>query len=157
MEEGRLGKTHHDGEVIIREGDLGDRMFIIQSGRVCVTQNAGGKEILLAELKEGDFFGEMAIIEQEVRSATVNAAGEVSLLGIDKKNFLRRVHEAPSLAYRILQKMSQKIRELTIEVTRLKAGLYSSGPAELTCRQVVGRLAGSCRLWPATLRPRRRG
>lgn len=120
MDEGKLGKTYRDGEAIIREGELGDRMFIIQSGRVRVSRNINGNEVALAELKAGDFFGEMAIIDREVRSATVSAIGEVRLLSIDKKNFLRRVHEDPSLAYRVIHKMSQKIRELDVELTRLK-------------------------------------
>ncbi len=99
---------------------MGDRMYIIQSGRVRVTRVIDDQEIQLAELREGDFFGEMAIIDREVRSATVSATGEVRLLSIDKKNFLRRIHEDPSLAYRVLQRMSQKIRELDAELTQLK-------------------------------------
>jgi CRP-like cAMP-binding protein len=123
MEDGRLGKNYPDGTAIICEGEPGDRMFIIQSGRVRVTRKAGdGTEIHLIQLKEGDFFGEMALIEGEVRSATVRAVGEVSLLSIDKRNFHRRVHEDPSLAYRILERMSQRVRDLTAEVARLKAG-----------------------------------
>ncbi len=121
MEDGKLGKTYSDGEVIVREGEMGDRMFIIQSGRAHVTRLVDGQEIRLTELKEGDFFGEMAIIDREVRSATVSAIGEVRLLSIDKKNFLRRVHEDPSLAYQVLQRMSQKIRDLSAELTELKA------------------------------------
>lgn len=120
MEEGKLGKTYTDGEAIVREGETGDRMFIIQSGRVRVSRSMNGNEVELAQLKAGDFFGEMALIDREVRSATVSAIGEVRLLSIDKKNFLRRVHEDPSLAYRVIQKMSQKIRELDEALTRLK-------------------------------------
>lgn len=121
MDEGKLGKIYPDGEIIAREGEVGDRMFIIQSGRVLVTREANGVEIPLVELKEGDFFGEMALIEREVRSATVRAVGEASLLSIDKKSFLRRVHEDPSLAYRILERMSRRIRELTVEIAQLKS------------------------------------
>lgn len=122
MEEGKLGKTYQDGTVIVREGDVGDQMFVVQSGRVRVTCKGDGGEIPLVELGEGDIFGEMALIEKEVRSATVVALGEVRLLSIDKKSFLRRVHEDPSLAYRILLRMSHRIRELTNEVAQLKAG-----------------------------------
>jgi CRP/FNR family cyclic AMP-dependent transcriptional regulator len=122
MDEGKLGKIYSDGAIIAKEGEVGDRMFIIQSGRVRVTREANGVEIPLVELKEGDFFGEMALIEREVRSATVRAVGEASILSIDKKSFLRRVHEDPSLAYRILERMSRRIRELTIELAQLKSG-----------------------------------
>ncbi len=120
MEDGKLGKTYSDGKIIVRQGEVGDRMFVIQSGRVRVTRAVDGREVVLAELKEGDFFGEMAIIDREERSATVSAVGDVRLLSIDKKNFLRRIHDDPSLAYRVLQRMSQKIRELDAELTQLK-------------------------------------
>ena len=121
MEEGRLGKLYPDGEIIFREGEVGDRMFIVQSGRVRITTAATGTHVVLNELREGYFFGEMAIIGREVRSATVRAAGEARLLSIDKKSFLRRVHEDPSLAYRILERMSKRIRELTVELAQLKS------------------------------------
>ena len=119
MEDGKLGKIYRDGETIVRQGEIGDRMYIIQEGRVRVTRSSGDRETQLAELRAGDFFGEMAIIDKEVRSATVSAIGEVRLLSIDKKNFLRRIHEDPSLAYRVVQKMSQTIRELDAELTQI--------------------------------------
>lgn len=61
-----------------------------------------GQEIRLELLGEGEIIGEMAIFENEVRSATVRASGQARLLTVDKRNFLRRVHEDPSLAYRIV-------------------------------------------------------
>ncbi len=73
-------------------------------------------------LGEGDFFGEMALFEREARSATVRALGEVRVLTVDKRTLLRRINEDPSLAFRIVQKMSGRIRELNTEVVRLKAG-----------------------------------
>lgn len=63
----------------------------------------------------------MALFDREVRSATVRAVGEVRVLSVDKRTFLRRVHEDPSLAFRILQKMSQRVRELSAELASFKA------------------------------------
>ncbi|GAH40492.1 unnamed protein product, partial [marine sediment metagenome] len=120
METGALGKVYRDGEIIVRQGDAGDCMYVIQAGQVEVLQEKNDKEVRLAVLGEGDFFGEMALFEHEVRSATVRALGEVRVLTIDKRTFLRRIHEDPSLAFRIVQKMSQRIRELNTEVVRLK-------------------------------------
>lgn len=116
---GTLGKVYKPGEVIVRQGDAGDCMYIIQSGKVEVIRESQGKEVRLAELGEGEFFGEMALFEKEVRSATVRPLGEVRLLTIDKKMFLRKIHEDPSLAFRIMQKMSHRIRELNSELTRV--------------------------------------
>lgn len=120
METGALGKLYHDGEAIIREGETGDCMYVVQAGQVEVLRGNENKEVRLAVLNEGDFFGEMAIFEREVRSATVRAIGEVRVLTVEKKNFLRRIQEDPSLAYHIVQTMSHRIRELNAELVRIK-------------------------------------
>ena len=119
MKTDALGKKYEDGELIVQQGDVGDCMYIIQSGQVEVIQRQGDKEFCLALLSEGEFFGEMALFEREVRCATVRALGEVRVLTVDKKTFLRRVHEDPSLAFGILQKMSHRIRELDRTLVRI--------------------------------------
>lgn len=121
MNQGDLGKLYQDGEVILRQGEAGDRMYVVQAGQVEVLQEKEGKEIRLTLLGEGEIFGEMALFDREVRSATVRAVGEVMVLSVDKRTFLRRVHEDPSLAFRILQKMSQRVRELSAELASFKA------------------------------------
>ena len=119
---GALGKVYQDGEVIVRQGEVGDCMYVIQEGQVEVVLEKGGEEVHLAVRGEGEFVGEMAIFEREVRMATVRALGQARVLTIDQKNFLRRIHEDPSLAYRIVQTMSHRIRELSAEVAQLKGG-----------------------------------
>lgn len=121
MVTGGLGKVYGDGEAIVRQGEIGDCMYVIQTGQAEVIQGKEGNEVRLAVLEEGDVFGEMALFERMPRSATVRALGDVRVLTIDKKTFLRRVHEDPSLAFRILQKMSYRIRELDTELVRLKS------------------------------------
>jgi CRP-like cAMP-binding protein len=122
MVTGSLGKVYVDGEEIVRQGETGDCMYVIQTGQVEAIQGREGKEVRLAVLGVGDVFGEMALFERMPRSATVRALGEVRVLTIDKKTFLRQVHEDPSLAFRILQKMSYRIRELDTELFRLITG-----------------------------------
>lgn len=122
MGTGELGRVYHDGEVIIRQGEAGDCMYEIQGGKVEVIQEKSGKEVRLAVLGKGDFFGEMAIFEHDVRSATVRALGEVRALTIDKRTFLRRITEDPSLAFRIVERMSHRIREMNNKLVRLKTG-----------------------------------
>jgi CRP/FNR family cyclic AMP-dependent transcriptional regulator len=118
---GALGRVYEDGEIIVRQGEKGDCMYVIQKGEVEVVREEGGTEARLAVRGAGDFIGEMAIFEQDVRSATVRALGQARILTIDKKNFLRRIHEDPSLAYRMVQIMSRRIRELSAEVARLRS------------------------------------
>jgi len=121
MGKGDLGKTYGDGEVITRQGDAGDCMFVIQQGKVQVLMEKDGFETPLRVASEGEFMGEMAIFDREERSATLRALGEARLLTIDKKNFLKRVHKDPSLAFRLVQTMSKRVRDLSEEVARLKA------------------------------------
>lgn len=120
MNDGALGRTFRDGEVIIRQGDEGDFACVIQSGMVEVLREVDGKEVPIARRGEGEFFGEMSIFEKEVRMATVRAVGEVRVITVDRKNILRRIEEDPSLAFRIIQTMSRRIRELSGEVVRRK-------------------------------------
>jgi CRP/FNR family cyclic AMP-dependent transcriptional regulator len=120
IEKGALGKTYQDGEIITRQGDVGKVMYVIQQGKVEVIVESNGHETLLRVAEEGEFLGEMAIFDHEVRSATLRARGEVRVLTIDKKNFLKRIHVDPSLAFRIVQTMSQRVRELGDEVARLR-------------------------------------
>lgn len=120
MDQGALGRDYEDGEIIVRQGDVGDNMFVIQEGQVEVLSETDGSEIRLRVASEGEFMGEMAIFERVNRSATLRAIGKVRVLTIDKRNFLRRIHEDPSLAFRIVKNMSSRIRELSDEISRLK-------------------------------------
>ncbi len=118
MSSGELGKLYKDGEVIIRQGDVGTCMYVIQKGQVEVLLEDGDHEVHLALRREGDFFGEMALFDRDVRSATVRALGEARILTVDKRNFMRRIHEDPALAFRLVESMSLRIRELCEEVGR---------------------------------------
>jgi len=120
-ESGTLGKVYNNSEIIVKQGETGECMYVIQSGTVEIVQKNENKEVHLAELCENDFFGEMSIFEREVRSATVRAKGEVRVLTVDKKTLLGRIQEDPSLAFRIVQKMSSRIREMNIQLSRIKA------------------------------------
>lgn len=122
-----LGKVYHDGQVIIRQGDIGDSMFVIQEGQAQVLIEKDGEQTPLRVVKERELLGEMAVFEKEVRSATVRALGDVRVITIDKKNFLRRISEDPSIAFRIVQTMCRRVRALSDEVTRLKAELKAAG------------------------------
>ena len=123
MDKGALGKMYQDGEIIIRQGEVGNCMYVIQEGKVDVLIESDGKEVRIAVREQGDFIGEMAIFERDVRSATVRAVGPARVLTIDKKNFLRRISEDPSLAFRMVESMSHRIRELSNENAQLKGDI----------------------------------
>jgi CRP-like cAMP-binding protein len=118
MSIGALGKQYQDGECIVREGEPGDCMYIVQVGEVEVVKNGPAGEIVLDTLGPSDVFGEMSLFTKAKRSTTVRAKGPARALTIDKRGFMRRIHEDPSLAFRILQKLSERIEKLDREVVR---------------------------------------
>ena len=121
MSSGNLGRNYNEGDIIIREGEKGDTMYVIQTGSVEIYQTRDDVDIHLNYLNEGDFFGEMAIFDKPIRSASVRAVKNTRVLTIDKKNFLRRIHEDSSLAFNIIQNLSQRLRELDTHYARVTA------------------------------------
>ena len=115
-----LGHEYADREVICNQGEQGDRMFVIQTGNAEAVRIEGDSEVVLGELEAGDVFGEMSIFDKQPRSATVRAKGSTRVLTLDKRAFLKRVHEDPSLAYQIMKKMSLRIRRLDEKLMDLK-------------------------------------
>ena len=123
MDASALGKLYADGEVVVRQGDTGDCMYTVQEGQLEVLAKQGDRgEVRIAVMEKGAIFGEMAIFEHEVRSATVRALGPARVLTIDKKTFLRRVQEDPSLAFNLVRIMSQRIRKLSAQSGERRAG-----------------------------------
>lgn len=127
MRDNALGKVYADGEVILRQGEASERMYVIQEGKVEIVIEKDGKETILAVSKPGDFFGEMSIFERDVQMATVRALGAVRVLSVDRKNLMRRIHEDPSLGYQIIQKLSARNHALAAEVAHLQAWILEIG------------------------------
>ena len=107
-----LGLLYRDREIIIKQGTVGNCLYVIQQGKVEVIRENGGKEIVLAVLGEKEFFGEMALFEKDVRSCTVRAKGDTKVLTLDKKGLYITIQKDPSLAFRLLEKMSNRLREV---------------------------------------------
>lgn len=121
MAEGDLGRVYRDGEILVRQGEAGDCMYVIQEGQAEIFVEREGKEVLLRTADAGEVIGEMALFERVVRSASVRAKGNLRALTVDKRNFLKRINEDPSLAFRLVKMMSAKIREMSEEVARLRS------------------------------------
>ncbi|RLC41443.1 MAG: hypothetical protein DRH51_03125 [Candidatus Coatesbacteria bacterium] len=115
----KYGKVYKNGEVICKEGDKGDSMYIIYEGAVKITKRAHDKETTLAVLKEGDFFGEMAIIDREPRSASAIAEGETKIIELDERIFEEQIKSNPKIIMQILKKMSQRLREADRQIKTL--------------------------------------
>ncbi|NLI99100.1 Crp/Fnr family transcriptional regulator [bacterium] len=99
------------GEVLFKEGDTGEEMFFIRKGKIKVSLGEEDQEKVLAILKEGDFFGEMAVIDGSPRSATATAIEETDLLIIDKESFVSKINENPLIAY-VIEILAKRVRIL---------------------------------------------
>jgi CRP-like cAMP-binding protein len=111
MKNKKLGQRYKDGELIIKQGTTGNCLYVIQEGLVEVIKETPEGEVKVAELGETEFFGEMGLFEEDVRSCSVRALGDAKVLTIDKRNLYKSIHQDSSLAYRLLEKMSNRLRE----------------------------------------------
>lgn len=127
MSPGALGRTYRDGEVIVRQGEMGDGLFVIQEGQVEILSESDGEATRIRVAGKDELVGEMAVFERAPRSATMRALGEARVLTVDRTNFLRRLNEDPSLAFRLVETMSRRVRELSAEIVRLRTALRERG------------------------------
>ena len=105
----RFAKTYEPGEVIIAEYEPGDSFYLIQSGRVQLVKCVNGSKKNLDVLKPGEFFGEMAILDNSARSATCMAAGNVKCLEFNKENFELLITGNPQMALLLLKLFCKRI------------------------------------------------
>lgn len=105
----RFQKTYEDGQVIITEFENGETFYLIQSGTVQLTKCANDTNKNIDILKPGEFFGEMAILDNSPRSATCVAAGEVKCLEFNKENFELLIGGNPQLAIILLKLFCKRI------------------------------------------------
>jgi hypothetical protein len=100
------------GGEVFSEGDVGNDMFIIKAGEVEIFRASGGSHQQLALLEEGDFFGEMAVLEDEPRMASARAVSDCVLMRIDGSTFDQMVRHNPEIPVRMLRKLSRRLREM---------------------------------------------
>ena len=104
-------KPAEAGSVIVSQEEAGDALFVIASGKVkVVLYGETGREIILSILKAGDFFGEMALLDRQPRSANVVAIEDSQLLGLDREAFQTHLAAHPVTALAILAEMSRRLR-----------------------------------------------
>ena len=121
------------GTLIVREGDIGSEMFIIQQGQVRIWREFGGKQRELAILEKGDFFGEMALLEElPQRSASATALTDVVALQLTASDLDGLLRRKPEIAVRMMMKLSERLREANRryeEILGKRAELAAMAPA----------------------------
>ncbi len=108
-EEELFGSLYEKGCVIFNEGDPSDRMYIIQSGALKVTQQRGKHEELLTFLEKGDLVGEIALLDGNSRTATVKAITQSRLLAFTRESLLTHISKDPGVCHHILKALTSKI------------------------------------------------
>ena len=104
-------RSYPKNSVILFEDDPGDALYVVVQGSVKVVLiGEDGREVILSVLGQGDFFGDMALIDDEPRSAHVIAMEESALLVLRRDDFRRRVESSPGVAWALLQELSRRLR-----------------------------------------------
>lgn len=119
-----LTRTYPAGTVLFEEYDPGSRMYVIRRGKVKIARHNGEHEIVLAMLGPGEFFGEMALLENLPRSATATVTEDSELVEVDQRTFEEMVRGNVEIAVRIMRKLASRVRELD---RRLQHLLLESG------------------------------
>lgn len=143
-------RRYRRGEVVFREGDPGDWLFVVASGRLkVVVSSAQGDEMVLATLASPDTFGELALVDGGARSATVEAVEPTAVLVLTRAAFLDVLSERPALVEGLLGSLGGLIRRLTDQasdlvfldlpgrVAKLLLGLASEGDLQSATEHVI--------------------
>ena len=114
-----LPRRFGSGEVVFREGDASDTCYIIRQGHArAVREHADGRSITLAQFGPGDIFGELAMFDDERRSATVETLEETEALAILGGDMRRLLREHPAIAVKLLGALGRRLRETNERLAR---------------------------------------
>jgi CRP-like cAMP-binding protein len=105
----RFGREFSVGEVLFREGETGDEMFVIQNGQVRITKLVAGEQRPLATLGRGEFVGEMAILNEKPRTATATVVEDAKLLVIGAKTLELMISNNSEIAFRLIRKLARRL------------------------------------------------
>lgn len=116
-------RQYTSGEIIIRENDIGETAFVIEQGRVRVSKKRGGRTVFLAELGPGGTIGEMSMIDEKPRSATVTALEDTILREVHRNDFSEALQRESDAAIRLLRVIFERLREADARIAELASFL----------------------------------
>ena len=112
-------RSFQGGEAVFHEGDESDTCYVVRSGHVrAVREHTDGRTLTLATLGPGDIFGDLAIFDQERRSATVEALDDIEVVAILAADMRRMLGRHPDIAVKLLAALSRRLRETNERLTR---------------------------------------
>ncbi len=114
--------TYDAGQLLCSQGDMGDAAYIIVDGEASVLVDSAAGQIQVANLGRNDFVGEIAILCDVPRTATVKAESKVVALRISKDLFFRLVEEFPQMAVEIMRELAHRLEATTAQLREAKSG-----------------------------------
>ncbi len=136
-------RAFEPGQVVFREGDSSDTCYIVRSGRARATrEHSDGRTITLATFGEGDIFGELALFEDERRSATVEAVEPTSVVAVLGGDMRRLMSEHPEISTRLVIALGRRLRETNERLSRQSFQTVQSRVAVVLGELVAQELAG---------------
>ena len=115
-----VAKHFENGNYIFLEDSEGEQCFFVLEGSVKVTRlSKDGREVILAMLNEGDFFGEMSLLDGESRSANVIALEKTKVLTLDRNDFITVVNDYPQIAVQLLKELARRLRKSDRQIASL--------------------------------------
>ena len=115
-----VARNYDNGNYIFLEDSDGEQCFFVLKGSVKVTRlSKDGREVILAMLNEGDFFGEMSLLDGESRSANVIALEKTEVLTLDRRDFLDVVNDYPQIAVMLLKELAGRLRKSDRQIASL--------------------------------------
>ena len=115
----KFGKKVMAGTVLFKDGEAGKQMFVIHTGKIKITKKIGDVEKTLAILPAGEFFGEMAILNDEPRTATAIVEEDSQLLVIDPKTFEAMIRGNSEISLRMIKKLAQRLKQADEQIESL--------------------------------------
>jgi len=113
-------QVYKKDNMILIEEEIGSTMFIILEGRVKISRiSDDGREVILSILSEGDFFGEMSILDGQNRSANVVTLEDSKIMVIRREDFLQMLHDYPQIAINLLKELAQRLRRSDAQIKSL--------------------------------------
>ena len=118
--------SYRTGETLFRQGDPGDAAYVILEGRADILAEADAGQIKIAELEDNAIVGEIAILCDVSRTATVRAAAPLEALRIRKDDFLKLLADYPDMMFEILRSLAQRLARTTSELTDARAQIKNA-------------------------------
>ncbi len=113
-------QTYRKDNMVLIEEEVGSTMFVILKGRVKISRISDeGREVILSILCDGDFFGEMAILDGQTRSANAVTLEDSELLLIRRENFLQMLHKYPQVAINLIKELAHRLRKSDSQIKSL--------------------------------------